>query len=89
MAANQFTQASTALNAEQTTILAAFTDAETELSNLSAPSTAYLEIYWTGGRIERLYDSAQVSGLSDAEQYRLYPQLISLFNAATRALLYP
>lgn len=78
------------LNLEQLDVLAAFTNAETELATNSAPPIAFLEIdYDGGGTISRTFDGQRVSSLSSAEQYRLYSQLGGLFNAAMRALLYP
>jgi len=86
---NPYVDITAALNNEQAVILAAFNNAEAELAANSAPQTGFLEIYWDGIRILRLYDSSQVSSLPASEQYRLYPQLGGLFNAAMRALLYP
>ena len=86
---NPYTDIASALNSEQGIILSAFSNAEAELSANAAPQTAFLEIYWDGIRIVRIVDAQQVSGLAAAEQYRLYPQLGGLFNAAMRALLYP
>lgn len=77
------------LNAEQAVILAAFNNAETELQSNSAPSTIFLELYWNGSTIVRVFDNSQVSTLADSEQLRLYQQLGGLFNAAMRELLYP
>ena len=88
---NPYTTIATNLSTEQNEILAAFSNAETELNSQGAPQTGFLEIYWNPGSVEiqRLFDNARVAGLSDAEQLRLYPQLGGLFNAAMRALLYP
>lgn len=86
---NPYTQIATNLNAEQAVILAAFGNAETELNSNGAPSTIFLELYWNGATIVRVFDGAQVSVLAASEQYRLYPQLGGLFNAAMRELLYP
>lgn len=86
---NPYSTIATNLNAEQTVILAAFNNAETELNSNGAPSTIFLELYWDGTKIARVFDGAQVSALAASEQYRLYPQLGGLFNAAMRELLYP
>jgi hypothetical protein len=76
------------LTAESADILAAFTDATTELSTQGAPTTYFLEIYWDTSRIKRVFDDARVNTLPAAEQLRLYPQLGGLFNLAMRNLLY-
>ena len=86
---NPYTQIATNLNAEQAVILSAFTDAENELQANFAPQIGFLELQFDGVRVLRAWDGAQVSSLSQAEQYRLYPQLGGIFNAAMRALLYP
>lgn len=88
---NPYSTITTNLNAEQAEILAAFGNAEAELLAQGAPQTGFLEIYWntSSNQIQRLYDNAQVSTLDASEQYRLYPQLGGLFNAAIRALIYP
>lgn len=78
------------LNQEALDVLAAFTNAETELVSNSAPFIGFLELQYNGsGSILRAWDGTQVSLLPDSEQYRLYAQLGGLFNAAMRALLYP
>jgi hypothetical protein len=84
-----YTTIANQLTAESVDIAAAWGDARTELNSQGAPETYFLEINFTGGRIKRTFDDAQVSGLSAAEQYRLYPQLGGLFNLAMRNLLYP
>lgn len=87
---NPFPTIALDLSQEALDILAAFTNAETELSTHSAPSVGFLELnYNGGGSIVRAFDSVQVSSLPDSEQLRLYPQLGGLFNAAMRAVLYP
>lgn len=72
-------------------ILAAFTNAEQELTTQGAPQTVFLEIYFTGGTgtIRRIWDDTDVSSLSASEQLRLYPQLGGLFNLTMKQLLYP
>lgn len=89
MPAGPYPQIVVDLTAESSAILAAFGQAESELSTQSAPAIVFLELYWTGSQIQRVFDSAQVSTLPQSEQYRLYPQLGGLFNAAMRKLLYP
>lgn len=86
---NPYNTIATDLNAEEAVISVAFNNAETELQSNSAPSTIFLELYWDGTKISRVFDGAQVSSLAASEQYRLYTQLGGLFNAAMRELLYP
>lgn len=86
---NPYTQIATNLNNEQAVILSAFTNAESELQANFAIPIGFLELQYDGSKILRAWDGAQVSSLSPAEQYRLYPQLGGLFNASMRALLYP
>ena len=87
---NPYPTIATNLTTESTDILAAFTDAATELASQGAPQTLFLEIEWTGAtRIVRIFDGVNVAALSQAEQLRLYPQLGGLFNLAMRNLLYP
>ena len=75
---------------ESLDVLAAFTNAETELLAQAALGATFLEITYDGsGIISRIFDNAQVSTLSDPEQLRLYPQLVGLFNLALRNKLYP
>lgn len=88
---NPFPTIALDLGQEQLDVLAAFTNAETELTSQNAPTTYFLDIYWdnSDGRIKRTYDNAQVGGLSDAEQKALFPQLNGLFVFAMNQLLYP
>lgn len=86
---NPYPSIATNLTAESVDVLAAFTDAATELANQGAPSIGFLELQYDGSRILRAWDGQRVDTLSQAEQYRLYQQLGGLFNAALRALLYP
>lgn len=87
---NPYPTIATNLTTESTDILAAFNEAATELATQGAPQTAFLEIEWNGAsRVLRIFDGANVAGLSQAEQLRLYPQLGGLFNLAMRNLLYP
>jgi hypothetical protein len=77
------------LTAEAADITAAWDDARIELNTQGAPEVYFLEINFTGGRIRRTFDDAQVSSLPSSEQLRLYPQLGGLFNLAMRNKLYP
>jgi hypothetical protein len=72
-------------------ILAAFTNAGTELLNSGVTnSVQYLEIYYDGaGEIRRRYDDTRVNVLPSLEQLRLYPQLNGLFIEAAKTTLYP
>lgn len=87
---NPFPNIALDLGQEQLDVLAAFTNAETELLSYAAPQIGFLELQYSGsGSILRAYDGLQVSSLQQSEQYRLHAQLGGLFNAAMRALLYP
>lgn len=79
----------TELAALDTTITSAWNNAQSELGTQNPPNTYFLEISWEDGKIRRTYDGSQVSGLSKAEQLRLYPQLNGLFKKAMLALLMP
>ena len=72
-------------------ILAAFTNAGTELQNAGVTIVVqYLEIYYDGsGLIRRRWDDTRVNTLSNIEQLRLFPQLGGLFIEASKVLLYP
>ncbi|NCX93776.1 MAG: hypothetical protein EBX40_03770 [Gammaproteobacteria bacterium] len=87
--ANPYPTIASNLNQESIDVLAAFTNAETELNTYSASSVRFLEIEYNGIRILRIWDGSQVSGLPSSEQYRLYSQLGGLFNLAMRTMLYP
>jgi len=80
----------TNLGTESSNILAAFQDAEQELSNISAPSTGFLEIYYdsSSGEVKRFWDNSVISSLTGEEQYYYFQQLNGLFNLAVRATLY-
>ena len=87
---NPFPNIALDLSQESLDVLAAFTNAETELVSNFAPPIGFLELQYNGsGSIIRAYDGLQVSSLQQSEQYRLHAQLGGLFNAAMRALLYP
>jgi len=86
---NPYSIIATDLTTESVDIFNAWGNAETELASQGAPITGFLEISWNSSNIVRNFDNATVSSLSQAEQYRLYPQLGGLFNLAMRNLLYP
>lgn len=89
MPANPYTIAAADLITESSDVLSAFSFAESELSAQGCPETYFLEINYSGGKINRIWDGNQVSGLSQAEQWRLYQQLGGLFNLAMRNKIYP
>ena len=91
MPANPYSTIAINLTTEHNDIIASWSNAETELAAQGAPQAEFLEIKWDGGggKIRRVFDNAPMTSLSEAEQFRLYPQLGGLFNLAMRTLLYP
>lgn len=78
------------LNAYTTNdVTGAFTDAQTELVNIAAPTVQYLEIYFDGSHVRRAWDGEKVDTLPLSEQLRLYPQLDGLFKKATFVVSMP
>lgn len=69
-------------------ILAAFSNAETELALHLATQTTWLELEYDAGVITRRFDGAAITTLSGEEQYRLYKQLNGLFIEAMKTVLY-
>jgi len=67
----------------------AFSDAENELNGRGAPDTAYLNLIYTGGFIQRISDGARVQDLPLADRLALYPHLDQLFKLASNRQLYP
>jgi hypothetical protein len=86
---NPFPTIANDLAQESLDVLAAFSNAETELVGQGAQPATFLELAFDGTYINRIFDNAQVLTLSDSEQLRLYPQLFGLFNLAMRNKLYP
>ena len=70
-------------------VTGAFTDAQTELSTISAPHVQYPEIYFDGSHVRRAWDGEKVDTLPLSEQLRLYPQLDGLFKKAVFAVSLP
>ena len=70
-------------------ITAAWSQAETELQNLGAPASYFLEMYWDGSKIKRIFDDTQVSTLPLKDQLHLYPQLNGLYALAVRNYYFP
>lgn len=90
MPTSQFQGKLARLNAYATNdVTGAFTDAQTELSNIFAPNVQYLELYFDGANIRRAWDGEKVDGLPLSEQLRLYPQLDGLFKKASFAVSLP
>lgn len=79
----------TRLNALASYIQNAFNDATNELGSSGAPYSVYMEIYWDGGKIRRLYDNEIVLSLQLSEQKRLYYMLDGLFKKAFENLNLP
>ena len=79
------------LSQQSLDILAAFTNAGTELQTAGVTTVViYLEIYYDGsGNIRRRWDDTRVNALSNIEQLRLFPQLGGLFIEASKVTLYP
>jgi len=72
-----------------TYVVNAFQQAQEQLNDLSCAPTAFLEIYYEGGRIRRIWDNLEVQSLSQRERLRLFPQLNGLFKLAVNNLIYP
>jgi len=79
------------LSQQSLDILAAFTNAGTELNSIGVTAVVlYLEIYYDGGgNIRRRWDDTRVNVLPNIEQLRLFPQLGGLFIEASKVILYP
>lgn len=88
-APNPYVTAAADLTAQSVDVLAAFANAVIELNAQGCGDTFFLEIAFQAGKIIREWDGSVVAGLSQAEQWRLYPQLQGLFNLAMRNKLYP
>lgn len=78
-------------NIRETIIGTAFSDAESQLNEQGAPTTAYLDIYWDKdhAEIRRLSDNARIKDLSFSLQLYYYPHLDQLFKLAINKNLYP
>jgi hypothetical protein len=70
------------------TVVTSFPDAETVLNNIGAPSTAYIDIYYQDGTINRLSDGTRISDLSETLRLFYYPRLNQLFKLAYNAKIY-
>lgn len=90
MPTSQFQGKLARLNAYATNdVTGAFTDAQTELGNISAPTVQYLELFYDGSKICRAWDGEKVDTLPLSEQLRLYPQLDGLFKKAAFVVSMP
>jgi len=67
----------------------AFQQAQDELAAYSCDPTAFLELRYLEGQIQRIWDGAQVQTLPERERLRLFPQLNGLFKLAFNNRLYP
>lgn len=77
------------LSVDHTTVLAAYSDAESILVSNGVSPISYRELSYDGANITRRKDAAVMTGLSEKEQFRLYPQLIQLFIVAVNTKIYP
>jgi hypothetical protein len=68
---------------------AAYSNAQSEMQSQGMPTTIFLELIFADGKISRLRDNQNMTGLPEAELRRLYPQLNGLFRKASLALLMP
>lgn len=89
MPANFYQDLFTELSTFDGSVLQAWIDAKNELAAQGVPETIFLELRYGDGKIFRLWDGSDVTGLSESEQLRLYPQLNGLFRKASLALLMP
>lgn len=70
-------------------IVNAFDQAQNELASYSCDPTAFLELYFDGSQIIRIWDGAAVQALPERERLRLFPQLNGLFKLTFNNRLYP
>ena len=77
------------INTHDQYIVNAFNQAQNELASFGCDYTAFLEIYYDGSQIQRIWDGAQVQSLPERERLRLFPQLNGLFKLAMNNRLYP
>lgn len=77
------------IDIHDTVVVNAFDNAATTLNAYGCDQTAFLELYFDGTKIVRIWDSTNVSSLPERERLRLYPQLNGLFKLAMNNKLYP
>ena len=86
---NPFPTWYTDLAQTQLDITSAYSFAETEMSNNGIGDFNHLDLEWSGGKVKRRYDGAQVSTLGDKTMLKYYEQLKGLYKLAVNNKLYP
>lgn len=66
-----------------------FADLEATLSNIGAPTTSHLDIYWDGSKVLVILTGLQISSSSLADKLKYYNQGLGLMKLAMNKQLYP
>lgn len=77
-----------ALDNRHTRVMAFFSDLEAKLSEIGAPATAHLELFWDGSKVNRLSDNVQISSLTPDDQLKYYNHGLGLMKLAFNNQLY-
>jgi hypothetical protein len=77
-----------ALGIRQERINTFFSDLESKLATIGAPSTNHMDIYWDGSKVKITATDEQISGLSNIEKFKYYNQGVGLMKLAMNKQLY-
>ena len=69
-------------------ILSFFGNLEITLSNISAPTTNHLDIFWDGSKVKITLTDEQISALSNATKFKYYTQGLGLMKLAMNRQLF-
>lgn len=77
-----------ALNLRYTRISSFYSDLEAKLTDIGAPYTIHLDIYWDGSKVRIIASDEQISGLSNSVKLKYYTQGLGLMKLAINNQLY-
>lgn len=72
----------------QERILSFFSDLESKLSSIGAPTTNHLDIFWDGSKVKIVATDEQISGLANSVKLQYYNQGVGLMKLAMNKQLY-
>jgi len=77
------------LEVRKTRVDSFFADLESTLSNIGAPTTYHLDIFWDGTKVKVILTDLQISSSSLADKIKYYNQGLGLMKLAINKQLYP
>lgn len=77
-----------ALGVRKERIINFFSDLESKLASIGAPTTNHLDIFWDGSKVKIVATDEQISTLDNTQKFKYYNQGVGLMKLAMNRQLY-